>query len=188
MDRLLGADLVEEVQFFLEQDLVVRQVQAEQREGFNEGAAPQHDFGAAFRNGINGGEALEDADGVIGAEHGHGGSEPDVLGPGCGGGQEHLGGRDGEVPAVVLPHAKGVESDVVRQFRLLQQLPQHLRMRHRVPVRVDADVAESVQAQQDLPRPDGRCGAGVRGGHGGGGTAAPAAAELPVPGGTPRPS
>ncbi len=166
MDGLLGADLVEELQLFLEQDLVVRQVQAEQREGFDERAAAQHDFGPAFGDGINGGEALEDPDGVIGAEHGHGGAEPDVLGPGCGGGQEHLRGGDGEVAAVVLPHAEGVEPDVVRQFRLLQQLAQHLGMRHRVPVRVDADVAESVQAQQD--RGPGRRGPwGVGGGVGG---------------------
>ncbi|MCY1244057.1 hypothetical protein D9M72_571100 [compost metagenome] len=67
---------------------------------------------------------------------------------------------------MVLPHAKGMEPDVVRQLRLFQQLAKHLRVRHRVPVGVHPDVAKSVQAEQDLPGADGSGGAvgGRRGG------------------------
>ena len=167
VDGLLGAGLVEELQLLLEQDLVVGQVEAEEREGLDEGAAAQHDLGPAVGDGVDGGEALEDPDGVIGAQDRDGRAEPDVLGPGGRRGEEHLGGGDGEVTAVVLPHAEGVEPDLVRQLGLFQQLPQHLGVRDGVPVGEDADVAEGVQSQQDAPRAHGggrvRPGCRVRG-------------------------
>ena len=73
-----------------------------------------------------------------------------LLGPGGGGGQEHLRGGHCEVAAVVLPHAEGVKSDGVGQLRLVQQLPQHLGVRLGCRRDVHADVAERVQAEQDL--------------------------------------
>ena len=155
VDRLLRAGLVEELELLLEQDLVVGQVEAEQREGLNEGAAAQHDLGPAVGDGVHGGEALEDPDRVIGAEDGDGGAEPDVLGAGGRCGEEYLRGGDCEVAAVVLPHREGVQADLVRELGLFQQLPQHLGVRDGVPVREDADVAEGVQSQQDAARAHG---------------------------------
>ena len=72
-----------------------------------------------------------------------------MLGPGGRRGEEHLGGGDCEVAAVVLPHAEGMEPHLIRQLGLFQQLPQHLGVRDGVPVGEDSHVAESVQSEQD---------------------------------------
>ena len=88
MHGLLRADLVEQLEFLFEQDLIVGQVQAEQGEGFDEGSAPQHHFGAAVRNGVHSGKALEDTDGVIRAQDCYGGAQPDAGCAGGSGGQE----------------------------------------------------------------------------------------------------
>ena len=154
MDGFLRPDLVEEFELFLEQDVVVGEVESEEREGLDEGPAAQHDLGPAVGDRVHRGEALEHPDGVIGAEHRHGGAEPDVLGPGGRGGEEDLGRGHGEVAAVVLAHAEGMEPHLVSELCLFEQLPEHLGVRDGVPVREDPDVAEGVQAQEDPVRPD----------------------------------
>ncbi len=70
----------EEVEFFGEEGVVVFELEAEEREGFDEGAAAGDDFGAAVGDEVEGGEFLEDADGVGGAEDGDGAGEADVFG------------------------------------------------------------------------------------------------------------
>jgi hypothetical protein len=87
-----------------------------------ERVAPGHDLGAAIRQQIDLGEILEDAHGVVGAEHGDGAGEADALGLYCRRG-EHDGGRgDEEVGAVVLADAKYVEPELVGKLDLLHQL------------------------------------------------------------------
>ncbi len=58
----------EEVEFFGEEVVVVFELEAEEREGFDEGAAACDDFGAAVGDEVESGELLEDADGVGCAE------------------------------------------------------------------------------------------------------------------------
>src|SRR5699024_2554673 len=60
-DRLFATEMVEEVEFFVEQDFVIGQIVAEQREGFDKGAAAQRDLSAASGDTVQRGEALVDA-------------------------------------------------------------------------------------------------------------------------------
>ena len=62
----------EEVKFFGEEVVVVFELEAEEREGFDEGASAGDDFGAAVGDEVESGEVLKDADGVGCAEDGDG--------------------------------------------------------------------------------------------------------------------
>ena len=102
----------EEVEFFGEEVVVVFELEAEEREGFDEGAAAGDDFGASVGDEVEGGEVLEDADGVGGAEDGDGRGEANVCGAGGCGGEDDGGGGVEVLAAVVLAEAEGVEADL----------------------------------------------------------------------------
>jgi hypothetical protein len=83
----------EEIEFFGEEVIVVFELEAEEREGFDEGAAAGDDFGSAVREEVEGGELLEDANGIGGAKNGDGGGETDGCGSsGCSGENNGWGG------------------------------------------------------------------------------------------------
>lgn len=65
MNRFLGPNLVEQLQFFLEQDFVVRQVQAKQRERLHERTPAEHYLSPAVGQRVHCGEALENPDRII---------------------------------------------------------------------------------------------------------------------------
>jgi hypothetical protein len=154
-----GADGEQQVELLREQPFVVLQVVAEQRERLDEGAPPRQHLGAAAGEQVERGEALEDADRVVRAEHGDGGGEADPAGPTGDGGQDHLGRRDDEVGAVVLADAEHVEAHRLGQLRLLHDLAHPLRGAGRDPrARVGAVVAEGEDADLEGGR------AGCRGG------------------------
>jgi hypothetical protein len=67
--RLLLQQQREEVQLLLEQRLVVLQVESEQRERLGERPSPEDHLGASTRDRVERREALEDAHGLVGAEH-----------------------------------------------------------------------------------------------------------------------
>ena len=86
MDVGVFAEGEEEVEFFGEEIVVVFELEAEEREGFDEGAAAGDDFGAAVGDEVEGGELLKDAHGVGGAEDCDGAGEADLrCACGCGG-------------------------------------------------------------------------------------------------------
>ncbi len=62
----------EEIELFGKRAFVVGQFMAEERKGFRERPAPEDDFGPARGDRIQRGEALEDADRIIGGEDGDG--------------------------------------------------------------------------------------------------------------------
>jgi len=64
-DLALSAELDEHRELLLEQLLVVREVEAEQREGLGERPAAHDDLGAAVGQRVERGEALEDAYGIV---------------------------------------------------------------------------------------------------------------------------
>ena len=107
------ADGEEEVELLGEEIVVVFELEAEEREGFDEGAAAGDDLGAAVGDEVEGGELLKDADGVGGAEDGDGGGEADGCGAGGGGGEDDGGGGVEVLGAVMLAEAEGVEADLV---------------------------------------------------------------------------
>ena len=120
-----GADkLGEEIKAFLEQLFVVVQVMPEERVTFGKGPAPEDRLGPAVRQGVQGGKALEDADGVIGGQDRDGGAKLDPLGPPGDGGQHDLGCRDGEIGAVMFAQADEINADFVGEGGLVQHLAQ----------------------------------------------------------------
>ncbi len=63
----LSAEREQQLELLGEQLVVVVQLVAEQRERFDEGAAPGHDLGAAAGDQVEGGELLEDPHRIVGA-------------------------------------------------------------------------------------------------------------------------
>jgi len=99
------------------------------------------------RNGVEGGEALVDAHRVVGAQHGHGRPQTNTRGLSRDGRQDHLGGAHGEVRAVMLPNAEKVQTDLVGQHGLGDDVAQNLRLPQKLPVRVVGDVSEGVESE-----------------------------------------
>ena len=109
--ELLGVELV-----------VVLEVVAEEREGLDERAAAGHDLRAAAREQVDLGEVLEDADRVVGAQHGDRAREADPLGGDGRGGQRDRRRGDEEVLAMVLADGEHVEAELVGQPDLLHEV------------------------------------------------------------------
>ena len=122
MDRLAGAvgvaDGGEQRELLLEQVVVVLERVAEEGKRLGERAAAEDHLGAAVGEGVEGGEALVDADGVVGAQHRHRGAQADPGGAGGDGGEHDLQGADGEVGAVVLADAEGSRRRAVGRLGL----------------------------------------------------------------------
>ena len=112
----------EEVELFGEEGVVVFELEAEEGEGFDEGAAAGDDFGAAVGDEVEGGEFLEDADGVGGAEDGDGAGEADVFGARGGGGEDDGGGGVEELVAVMFADAEDVEANLVGELDLFEEI------------------------------------------------------------------
>ena len=138
----------EEAELLVEERVVVVEVVAEEREGLDEGAAADHDLGAAVGEGVEGGELLEDADRVVGGEDGDGAGQADAGGAGGGAGEGDGRGGGGVVGAVVLAEAEDVEAELVGEGDLLDEVAQALRRADRAAGGgVGADVGEGVEAE-----------------------------------------
>lgn len=121
---LVVAQREEQVELLGEQGVVVGEVVAEQREGLGGRAAPGHHLGTTARQAVEGGELLEHAHGVVGAEYGDGAGQPDPPGAGGRGGEDGRGAGGGLVGAVVLADAEHVEPHLVGELGLLDDLAQ----------------------------------------------------------------
>ena len=132
-DGLAGAVGVpergEERELLLEEVVVVVERVAEEGERLGERAAAEDHLGAAVRDGVEGGEALVDADRVVGAEDRDGGAEVDALGAAGDRGEDDLRRADGEVGAVVLADAEEVDAELVGQLGLGDDVAEDLRVR-----------------------------------------------------------
>ncbi len=152
-DRLAGAIGIaqrrEDRELLLEEVVVVLERVAEERKQFGERAAAEDYLRAAARHGIEGGEALVDADGIVGAEDGDRGAESDAAGAAGDRGEEDFGRADGEVRAVVLADAEEVHAQLVGQLRLGDDVAEDLGVGLGSAVGVDGDVAEGVETHLD---------------------------------------
>jgi hypothetical protein len=95
------------------------------------------------REEVEGRELLEDAHGVVRAEHGDGARQPDPLRPRGDRRERQRGRRDGEIGPVVLADAEDVEPDLVGELGLVEQVA-------KTGVRVDRlvpQVGEGVDAE-----------------------------------------
>jgi hypothetical protein len=144
---LLRQERGEDLELLGEQPLVVVQGQPEQRERLGERTAAERDLRPAARDGVERREALEHADRVVGAEHGHRGTEADPAGPARDRGEHHVRRADREVRTVVLTDAEEVQADRVRELRLGHHLPDRLGLAERLAVGPERDVAEGVQRE-----------------------------------------
>ena len=94
----LGADQSgEQIELVLEQHLVLREVEAEQRKGLDERAAAERYLGAPVRRGIERREALEHPDRIVGRQNGNRRAKMDALGPAGDGGEDHFRRGDGKI-------------------------------------------------------------------------------------------
>ena len=123
---------------------------AEEGIRLGERAAAEDDLRPAAGDSVQGGEALEDAHRVVGAEHGHGRAEPDALRLPGDGRQHHLGRGDGEVVAVVLADAEEIEPQLVGEHGLGDDVAQHLRVGQEPLLRVPGHVAERIDAELEM--------------------------------------
>ena len=148
-DRSALEQLGEEVRLLFEEVLVVGQVVAEQRERLDAGASPEDDLCPATGDGVERGVALEHPDRVVRAQHGDGRAEADAVRPRGDRGEHHVGGRHREVVGVVFADAEEVHADLVGEDALLDDVADRLGMRQRAAVRVAAEVAEGVEAEDE---------------------------------------
>ena len=80
------ANVKQEVELFRKELVVVVQVEAEKRIGFDKRAAAYGDFSTSLRDQVNCGEVLEDTYRIGGTENGDSAGETDALGArGCSG-------------------------------------------------------------------------------------------------------
>jgi hypothetical protein len=134
---------------FGEQGVVVVEVVAEQRKGFDERAASRHDLGAPAGQKIERGKLLVDPHRIVRAQHRHCRAQADGLGA-LGGGGQHDGGRGAEkIRPVMLADAEHFEADLIGELDLVHQIAEPLRRRQRLSggrvrrvldKRVDADL------------------------------------------------
>lgn len=137
----------DQVKLLREQLLVVRQVVPEQRERLGERTPAQDDLGAAARDRVQGGEALEHPYRIVGAQNRDRRAELDSLGLRGDSRQHDLRRGDRVVVTVVLTDTERVDADPVREDRLLDDVPDDLRVRDGLAVVADRDVAERVQPE-----------------------------------------
>jgi hypothetical protein len=89
---------------------------------------------------------------VLGAEDGHGGAEPDPFGPTGDRGEDHVTRRIHEFGAVVLADVEGVDSDGVGEDRLLDGVRITWSPADWLPVLVDGQRNERVEAKFEFVR------------------------------------
>ncbi len=118
------ADLEKEIQILGEERVVVFEVESEEGEGFDEGAAAGDDLRATVGEEVEGGELLEDADGVGGREDGDGAGETDVFGARGGCGENDGGSGVEEFGTMMLAYPEGVEAYFVRERNLFDEVLQ----------------------------------------------------------------
>ena len=118
----LGADGEQKIELLGEQLVVIVEVVAEQRKGFDERAAPGHDLRPAAGDEIEGRELLVDAYRIVRRQHRDGAGQPDALGARRGRGERDGRRRDRIVRPVMLAEAEHVEADPVGELDLLQNV------------------------------------------------------------------
>jgi hypothetical protein len=142
----------EEVGLLLEQALVVGEVVAEERERLDARAAAEDHLGPSAGDRVQGRVALEDADGIVGAEHDHCRAEMNSGRARGDGGENDVAGGHREVVGVVLADAEEVDADPVGEHALVDEDADRFRVRQRSAGLVVDQVAERVEAEHERER------------------------------------
>ena len=131
------ANVKQEVELFRKELVVVVQVEAEKRIGFDKRAAADGDFSASLRDQVNCGEVLEDTYRIVGTENGDSAGETDALGAsGCSSEENGRCGRD-VLLAMVFSDPEDIETGLVGEDDLFEQIVHALG-------RTDRDTAHGV--------------------------------------------
>jgi hypothetical protein len=125
-DGILGGDPQEEIELLIVERVVVVEGVAEEREGLDEGAAPDDEFGASCRQQIDGGKFLEHPHGIGGAQDGDGGGQFDLPCHRGDGTKNHGRGRNRIVGPVMLADAEHVQTGLVGELRSCDDLGEPL--------------------------------------------------------------
>jgi hypothetical protein len=120
------------------------QVEAEQRKRFEERSAPTMISARLVRDGVERREPLVDANRVVRAQHRHRRSDVDARRASGDRGAEHFGRRNREITPVMLAKADEVESELVCEHRLVDDVAEDLGVGKRLTVRVGGEIAEGV--------------------------------------------
>ncbi len=116
MTRSLALNLQQQIELFGEQRVVVGEVVAEQREGFDVGAAAGDQLGAAAGGEVDGGEILKHPHRVERREHRHRAGQADALGRAGDRRHHHRRRGDRQIEAVVLADAEHVEPGLIGEL------------------------------------------------------------------------
>ena len=81
---------------------------------------------------------------VVRAEHGHGRAEKNAFGAAGDGRKHDLGSRYGEIGAMMLADAKGIDPELIGENRLLDDVADDLRVAQEAAVGAGGDIAERV--------------------------------------------
>ena len=118
------AELQEQFKLLLEERIVVLQLEAEEREGLGKGAASGDDLRPSPRKEVERCELLENPDRVCRAQDRDGAGEPDALGLRRRRRKDHGGSGIEKLAPVVFADAEDIESHLVGEPYLLEQVGQ----------------------------------------------------------------
>src|SRR5258707_3235391 len=112
-DGLIAEQAREQVELLLEEGLVVGEVESKQREGVRQRTAADDQLCTAVRHRVEGRELGVHPYRILGAQHRHGGAEPDAFGSTGDRGEYHVNLRVHEIRTLGVGH---VESDEVDEY------------------------------------------------------------------------
>lgn len=145
--RFAVAQRHEQIELFLEQLVVIFEIVAEEREGFDEGAAPRHHLRPAVRQEVEGGELLEHPHRIVRAQDGDGAGQPDVFGLDRSRGQDGRRRRGGVIRPVMFAEPEDVEAHLVGQLDFLQKVLQSPRPFRPLCGSRRIDIRESIKTE-----------------------------------------
>jgi hypothetical protein len=111
---------------------------------------PRIASGAASRDRVDRGEALEHPDRVVRAEDGDAGSELEATRAGRDRGEDGLRARDGVLRAVVLAEGDHVDAEIVGEDGFVDHLPDRGGLREGYARIVHRHVAEGVETHHEV--------------------------------------
>ena len=149
-DGLVSQQAREEVELLLEQLLVVGEVESEERERLRQRTATDDELRTAVRDRVEGGELGVHPNGILRAQHGDGGAEPDAFGSPRDRSQDHVRRGVHHVAAVVLGDVERVDPDSVGENRLLDRVADDDVAAEFLTGLVHGDGNERVQSELDL--------------------------------------
>jgi len=123
----VGANFQQQVKLLGKKRIVVIQVETEEREGLDKGAAAGNNLCPSLRDQIQGCKLLKDAHRVGRTQHGNCAGKADALGERRARGEDYRRGGIEKLGPVMFANPKHIEPHLVGERNLFQQVPHALR-------------------------------------------------------------